>query len=133
MKASEVGQVRFAHEIELSGVDEGRPLIYMWEIWSDDGTLVGRYVGKASKGSRRPLSHYKRNVSNILAGKPYRKGKPEGYRRVHRILADAVSNGHRVRLSLLRNVEPDENINRVERSLIEQHNSAGPEPWQLND
>jgi hypothetical protein len=105
----------------------------MWEIWAEDGTLLGRYVGKASRGSRRPLSHYKRNVMNILNGKPYRKGKPDGYRRVHRILAEAMSSGYRVRLSLLKNVEPNESINQVERILIKEHNSAGSEPWQLND
>ena len=123
----------FTHESELSGVDQSRPLIYMWEIWAKDGTLLGRYVGKASKGSRRPLSHYKRNVTNILDGKPYRKGKPGGYRRVHRMLAEAMSNGHRVRLSLLKNVEPHESINRVERILIKEYNSSGKETWQLND
>jgi hypothetical protein len=123
----------FAHESELSGVDQSRPLIYMWEIWAENGTLLGRYVGKASRGSRRPLSHYKRNVMNILDGRPYRKGKPDGYRRVHRMLAEAMSSGHRVRLSLLRNVEPHESINQVERILIKENNSSGSEPWQLND
>ena len=123
----------FAHESELYGVDQNRPLIYMWEIWARDGILLGRYVGKASGGSRRPLSHYKRNVMNILDGRPYRKGKPDGYRRVNRMLAEAMGNGHRVRLSLIRNVEPDESINQVERSLIKEHNSSGSEPWQLND
>lgn len=125
--------VPFTHESEPCGVDQSRPLIYMWEIWARDGTLLGRYVGKASGGSRRPLSHYKRNVMNILDGRPYRKGKPDGYRRVHRMLAGAMSSGHRVRLSLLTNVAPDESINEVERSLIKEHNSSGSEPWQLND
>lgn len=123
----------FAHESEFSGVDQSRPLIYMWEIWANDGTLLGCYVGKASRGSSRPLSHYKRNVMNILDGKPYRKGKPDGYRRVHRILAEATRSGYRVRLSLLKNVELHESINQVERILIKEHNSAGGEPWQLND
>jgi hypothetical protein len=123
----------FSHESELSGVDQCRPLIYMWEIWAEDGTLLGRYVGKASKGSTRPLTQYKRNVANILAGKPYRKGKPDAFRRVHRMLAEAMRNGHRVRLSLLKNVEPHESINQVERILIKEHNSSGGEPWRLND
>ena len=123
----------FVHELELCGVDQSRPLIYMWEIWTNDRTLLGRYVGKASRGSGRPLSHYKRNVMNILDGRPYRKGRPDGYRRIHRMLAEAMGKGHRVRLSLLRNVEPDESINQAERSLIKEHNSSGSEPWQLND
>lgn len=123
----------FAHESETAGVDENRPLIYMWEIWSSDGALVGRYIGKASRGSSRPLSHYKRNVANILAGRPYRRGNPDGFRRVHRTLAHAVTNGYRIRLALLRNVEPHENINEVERHFIQEHRSAGVEPWQLND
>lgn len=124
---------KFAHEFEFSGVDQNRPLIYMWEIWAADGTILGRYVGKASRGARRPLSHYKRNVINILDGKPYRRGRPDGYRRVHRMLAQAMSCGHRVRLSLLTNIEPHENINQAERAFIKKHNSAGDEPWQLND
>ena len=113
-------------------VEFDQSLIYMWEIRDQNGTLLGRYVGKSKAGARRPLTHYKRNVQNILAGKPYRKGKPEGYRRVHLALAEAHKNGHRVTLSFLCNVQATENINEAERQWIAKQNSQGTETWQLN-
>ena len=124
--------VRFDHEFDGAGVDESLPLIYMWEMWAADGRLVGRYVGKASKGARRPLSHYRRNVTNILANRPYRKARPDAFRRVLRALAEAVAQGHRIRLSLLTNVGPHQDINEREQALIKQHDAVGIEPWQLN-
>lgn len=111
---------------------ETAPLIYMWEIRDGAGILVGRYVGKAKAGANRPLKDYRRNVANILLGKPYRKSKPTGYRRVHRALAEAESKGFQVTLRFLCNVGRDEDINEVEQRLIREQNSRGPEPWQLN-
>lgn len=110
-----------------------RPLIYMWEIRDGNGALLGRYIGKARGGADRPLKHYKRNVANILSGKPYRKGNPDGYRRIHLALAEAERQAYRITLQFLCNVAPHENINQVERSLIRLHNSSGGEAWQLND
>lgn len=108
------------------------PLIYMWEIHDAKGVLLGRYVGKAKAGASRPLKYYKRNVTNILLNKPYRKGSPIGYRRIHRALADAECEGLDVTLRFLRNVAPSEDNNEVERDHIRAQNSLGAEAWQLN-
>ena len=113
-------------------LDESSPLIYMWEIHAADGSLFGRYVGKAKAGAHRPRTHYKRNVANILADKPYRKGNPVGYRRVHHALAEAERTGLQITLQFLCNVAPHENINDVEQLQIRLHNCAGGEAWQLN-
>ena len=113
-------------------LDETQPLIYMWEIQDASSSLIGRYVGKAKAGAQRPRNHYARNVANILQGRPYRKGNPKGYREVHSALANAVQCGHRVRLTFLCNVGPDEDINEAERAWIVTKNSKGHEPWQLN-
>jgi hypothetical protein len=97
------------------GVDQAKPLIYLWQIESRSGEVIYRYVGKASGGSNRPRKHYLRNVRNLLAGKPYRKNKPENYREVHRRLAEATQIGHKLILYLLENVEDVYAINQVER------------------
>ena len=107
-------------------------LIYMREIHDLSGVLIGRYVGKAKAGASRPLKHYRRNVANMLLGKPYRKKNPDGYRRIHRALAEAELKNHRVTLQFLRNVRPHEDIDQVEQECIRAHNSQGPEAWQLN-
>jgi hypothetical protein len=113
-------------------VDEKRPLIYMWEIRDQSGSLVGRYVGKAKAGARRPRTHYSRNVENILRGKPYRRGNPEGYRKVHHALAEAQRLGHSVLLHFLCNVSVHEDINEVEQHWIKLQESQGEATWQLN-
>jgi hypothetical protein len=116
----------------LQTVAFDQSLIYMWEIRDQSGTLLGRYVGKAKEGAKRPLTHYKRNVENILTGKPYRKSNPEGYRSIHVALAEAHRHGHRITLSFLCNVQATENINEAERQWIVKQNSQGTEAWQLN-
>lgn len=113
-------------------VDETRPLIYMWVINNNHGDLLGRYVGKAKAGAKRPRNHYSRNVANLLASKPYRKKIPDGYRKIHSALADAQKNGFLIRLYFLCNVQPNENINEIEQWHIKQQNSKGPCAWQLN-
>ena len=113
-------------------VDESRPLIYMWEIRDKAGELVGRYIGKAKGGAERPRTQYRRNVTNVLAKKPYRKSKPTEFRKVHHALAEAQKLGHTVVLSFICNVQPGENINDVERRCIKEHNCKGGESWQLN-
>jgi hypothetical protein len=113
-------------------LNEALPLIYMWEIHEPGGTLVGRYVGKAKAGAKRPRTHYKRNVANILLSKPYRKGSPAGYRRIHQALAEAEAKDHQVTLQFLCNIEPHENINEIEQKYIRAYNCAGSEAWQLN-
>ncbi|MCA7888585.1 hypothetical protein LGM58_35980 [Burkholderia contaminans] len=106
-------------ELICDGVDDAKPLLYQWDIHdSQTGDLLARYIGKAVRGSRRPLRHYERNVRRLIAGMAYRKSNPEGFRRVHRALAEAVSSGNRITLTLLRNVGPDEDINEAERRAI---------------
>ena len=114
-------------------VDESKPLIYMWEIRDHSGALIGRYVGKAKGGSKRPRTHYTRNVRNVLSNRPYRRLAPTGFRRVHLTLAEAVRQELIVELTLLANVPEGESINEHERSWIRAKDCVGPAPWQLND
>jgi hypothetical protein len=102
-----------------SGVDVTAPLIYLWEIHDGHGKLVGRYIGKANGGDKRPTQHYPRNVSKLRAGKPYKKGK--NYRRVHYGLADAVGAGHRISLTYLCNVPDTVDIFEVESRYINEY------------
>lgn len=132
-KPEEQKELRFRHATAPFSVDPTRALIYMWVIQDKSGQVIGRYVGKAGKGAKRPLTHYRRNIDNILNGRPYRKSNPSGFRRIHRALAEAVIADHHICLFFLRNVETGENINEVERSLILKHKSSGTESWQLND
>ncbi|VWD62335.1 hypothetical protein BCO71033_06744 [Burkholderia contaminans] len=105
---------------DANGTDGTRPLLYMREIHdAQTGELRGRYVGKAVRGSRRPRNHYARNVRRLLVSLPYRKGNPDGFRKVHRALAMAVLKGDRITLTLLRNVRAEEDINEAERTTIE--------------
>ena len=114
----------FSYAEQPSAVDEARPLIYLWEV-SDDLHVVYRYVGKADRGALRPRKHYTRNVRNLLAELPYRPSDPDGYREVHRQLAAATGNRHSVvTLRLVRNVEPGEDIYRVEREEHERYGCA---------
>jgi hypothetical protein len=68
-------------------VDLAGPGIYAWRV---GGVVV--YVGKASK-LRSRLREYRNNVRKIADGRPYRRGKPEDFRRVHRALAEARASG----------------------------------------
>ncbi|MFJ7811129.1 hypothetical protein ACIQYQ_09840 [Pseudomonas asiatica] len=97
-------------EFKPAGVDESKPLLYMWQITDDEGLIVYRYVGKAQGGSARPLKHYRRNVDNYIAGKPYRKSKPDQWRAVHKWLIWAVLTERPITLFLIRNVLEGENI-----------------------
>ena len=106
-------QMRF--EETPSDIDAPRALIYLWEILDSSGAVCCRYVGKASGGASRPRTQYRRNVNNILLGRPYRKGKPDQFRAIHRRMAQAVQAGDNLRLTLVCNVEAGENINQLER------------------
>lgn len=102
--------------IELkSNTNPNLPLIYLWEIVGYGGEVIYRYVGKAAGGAGRPRKHYQRNVDNLLAGRPYRKNNPSGFREVHHRLADAAWAGHTLRLTFICNIEPHEDINFIER------------------
>ncbi|WP_155630715.1 hypothetical protein [Burkholderia territorii] len=106
--------------LNANGTDGTKSLLYMWEIHdAQTGQLLGRYVGKSARGSGRPRKHYARNVRRLLASMPNRKGRPDGFRKVHRALAMAVLSGDRITLTLLRNVGADEDINEAERTTIE--------------
>lgn len=102
-----------------SDVDVTSPLIYMWEIRDATGEVVGRYIGKANGGDKRPTKHYPRNVRKLRGGLPYKTGK--NYRKVHYGLADAEEAGHKITLSYLCNVKEDENIFAVERRYIQEY------------
>lgn len=112
--------------------DTKKPLIYMWTIHDLSDSLVGVYVGKAKHGSKRPLKRYIANVKKMLDGKPYRKPNPDGYRRVHHALKNAMENEHMIKLHFIHNVAIDENIDAEEQRCIKERNSKGDHPWQLN-
>ncbi len=101
-----------------NNVDQNQPLIYKWIL--TDGSATRSYIGKAEGGSKRPLSHYRRNVNNLLSGKPYRKSNPNGYRVIHRAMADCVRSGGTMTLCLLENVDVNVIYDR-ERELIALH------------
>jgi hypothetical protein len=113
-------------------VDQNRGLIYRWEIKDANGEVKGLYIGKAKAGGERPLKHYKRNVKRLLAGKPYRLGNPDGFRKSHRALAQAAVDNYSVELSFVCNIAEGCSIDTVEQNLILQHNCCGTEAWQLN-
>jgi hypothetical protein len=102
-------------------IDPTKPLIYLWEIRDSADSVTYCYAGKAKNGAGRPIKHYQRNVRNLLAGKPYRRGAPDGFREVHHRLAQAMLAGETVQLSFICNVESHEDINEVERRLQRQH------------
>ncbi|MDB5761638.1 MAG: hypothetical protein JWQ21_633 [Herminiimonas sp.] len=111
-------------------IDTKAPLIYMWEIHTASGTLIGRYVGKADSGQERPMGHYRRNVNKLLKGLPYRNGKP--YRRIHHALAEATSAGHAITLQYLCNVDPGENIFEIEMHYIRKYGCLAADGIGLN-
>ena len=108
--------MKFGYDFDPNGVDEALPLIDLWEVAGSSGRVTYRYVGKSDKGARRPRTAYRLNVNHILDGKPYRgAGKPNGFRAVHQQLAEATRNGSSIRLRLLSNVGPNEDIFECER------------------
>lgn len=101
-------------EIFVEGVDGALPGIYEWRI---EG--IGVYIGQYTRVSR-PRRRYTRNVDNIRAARPYRLGKPDGFRGIHRRLAEGVIDGRRITLALIENVPDKVGRNRRERELIAQ-------------
>ena len=111
--------------VESQGeIDASLPLIYLWEIVDSNGMVCCRYVGKASRGANRPRTQYRRNVNNILAGRPYRKSKPDEFRAIHRRMAQAVQAGELLRLSFICNVADGEDINQLERFWQDHYGAA---------
>lgn len=101
-----------------------RPGIYEWAI---DG--LGRYIGKY-KWINRPRLEYGRNVNRLLAGKPYRKSKPGGFRLIHTALFNAWRDGRQIRLTILENVDPA-NIDAREQELIRERGELNSPPFGL--
>lgn len=118
-RSTEAG--RMAWTVAASGVDPGRALIYRWHVEDADGVVTYQYVGRAKEGAVRRIREYRRNVENLLAKRPYRSANPDGYREVHRRLAQAVTDGHAIHLTYLCNVGPDEDIAAVERHWQDRH------------
>jgi hypothetical protein len=106
------------------------PLIYMWEIHDQSGQLLGRYIGKANGGEKRPTQHYPRNVNKLRQGRPYKNGK--NYRRVHYAMADAVEAGHRISLTYLCNVSDVDDIFKVESQYIKEYGCDADDGIGLN-
>ena len=99
--------VEAPREVDLSG-----PGIYLWRIGGEPC-----YVGKAtSLGSR--LAEHGNNVRKLPDGQPYRKGNPDGFRRVHRALAEARTAGERVVFRVMERCEPGEPLLARERHWI---------------
>jgi hypothetical protein len=128
----DTGKPKFAYDFDPKDVVLDQPLIYKWTITDDAGMTVGVYVGKAKGGEDRARTQYGRNVNNLLTGKPYRKGKETAFRKVHVALAEAVKQGHNIKLEFVCNVATDEDINQVEQEQILAADSRGPSDWQLN-
>jgi hypothetical protein len=95
------GGYGFAEVTREPGVTWTAPVIYRITIRG-----VGVYVGK-TRDPRRPLRDYWRNVANLVAGRPYRRGNVDGYRRIHLEMAAAVRGGVPVDLHGLENVPED--------------------------
>ena len=79
--------------------DEGRPGLYEWRI-EGAGSYIGQY-----RWISRPRREYGLNVARLINDLPYRKGKPTGFRRIHRELASALMEGRRIELVFLENGE----------------------------
>lgn len=120
------------YTVTPSRVNPDTALIYKWEIKDTEGNLKGLYIGKAKGGAKRPTTHYRQNVNRLLAMKPYRAGNPNGYRKSHRALAEAVKNGYQIELSFVCNVGLSQEIDQVEQTCIANFNSCGSAAWQLN-
>jgi hypothetical protein len=99
-------------EIVKPGVNPMLPGLYEWRI---EG--VGCYIGQYTH-ARRPRREYGLNVGRILTKRPYRKSKPEGFRQIHRELANAAEAGTPISLTLLENQVAKADRNRRERELI---------------
>ena len=97
-------------DIELINDPPTGPLVYCFRIGADV------YVGRSIEGPTRPLTHYKRNVQRLMAGKHYRASKPNKWRRVHHAMADAVRKGVSIRLEFY--ASSLESINADKRRLI---------------
>lgn len=100
------------------------PGIYEWRI--EDQKI---YIGQ-SKHLVSRIHEYPNNVRKILAGEPYRRGNPKGFRRVHDALRLAHDQHCRVTVAILENC-PLSDLNEKKRAWIVLRREQGIEV--LND
>ena len=104
------------NEARILRIDKGitldAPGIYAWTI---EG--VGCYIGKFTRKSR-PLREYDKNVHRLINGIAYRPQRPDGFRVVHRALAEALTNGTTIELRIISN-ENNGDLNALERYYID--------------
>lgn len=120
----EVGPERFSRDWRraLLPADLSRCSgIYRWEIAG-----VGSYVGKSRNLARR-LREYPNNIRKLMLGLPYRKGKPDGFRGIHRELARALDRGASIQCSVIE-LCPSEQLSDRETHWIEQHGTLNGKP-----
>jgi len=115
-------EYRLKHAVEIpKGVTLDLPGIYEWAITYADGS-IRRYVGKYTRRSR-PTREYHANVERILDKRPYRRATPDGFRQVHKELAEATREGRAIVLTILENAAP-EDLNRREQALIRERGAT---------
>jgi hypothetical protein len=105
------------------GIDPGKSGIYEWRI---EG--VGAYVGKYAH-LRRPAKEYPSNVTRLLNNLPYRRSKPDGFRRIHHELRAAREAGTKITLTFLENVSDAASRSRREAELIAERGSLNDPPF----
>ena len=107
------------------GVREDQPGIYEWRIIEliDERLRFVAYVGKYTRNNR-PKKQYTRHVSRLDGDRPYRKGKPKGFRCVHRELLRAHRARVRIELHILENAAATE-LNIREQAWIARRRGEG--------
>lgn len=96
----------FAEVTGEPGVSWTQPVVYRITIRG-----VGLYVGKA-KNARQARRDFWRDVGDLVAGQPWRKGKPGDYARIHLEMAAAVRAGVPIDLHALENVPAEALVSR---------------------
>lgn len=108
-------------------------VIYRWEIFAGN-ERVGVYIGLTEKQTPEArIGKYVYRVEALQLGSPYLPTKPDGYRKIHRALVEAMHQGHRVVLTLISSIQPGMSLAELESALIRQHDSFGPGAHQLNE
>ncbi|MGF6664832.1 hypothetical protein QF000_006500 [Paraburkholderia atlantica] len=120
---SDCEAVPFNYEKTVNGVLNSH-LLYLWEIRSTEGALIGKYLGKA-RGHYRPLSWYGLRVVRVMAGARRRK--------IHHALVDAAIARHNVKVTLLCNAPDKHTLAVWENHAIAALSCFGDHPSQLND
>lgn len=92
-------------------IDLDLPGIYEWRIGNES-----LYIGKSAR-LRGRIREYPNNVRKLIAGEPYRKGKPTSYREVHHELRNAHDGMIAVTVTVLENCARAD-LNRRERYWI---------------